>query len=284
MKKNTNDVLDDFDLVDDQEDLFEDNDSTEDNDDSYDDEDDVDLEGEEDEANDDEDALEEEDEADDPDAPAWENKRIKKMAERHKASKAEIKSLKAQVARLTELTGTDDPKVFVKVAEKSGILPQFIKPADAKRIAEADNLSQRIDTLTEILDELEDSGDSEYTDSQGNTWKRAGLRQEKRTAERKYAEIAKAANDAKKSARKQMIAVINAGLKALRAQKSDKQAKRSKIRNEDVRSSRQRFDDDEPNARSRKSKTTAHGRHSFDGLSAKERARAKLHALFMADE
>lgn len=274
---NDNDDLNDLDLEENQDELFEEEDESTDDQDDLDDSDEDDVEDDED--------VEDGEEEDAEDNPPWANKRIKKMAERHKASKAKIKELESEVARLTELSGADDPKLYVSVAESIGILPRFIKSDEIKKIAEAKRVEASYKTCRDILEEMEDSGQSEYEDANGKVWTRADIRKRKRAAEEELPSLKKAADKAKTSARKQMIAVINAGLKALRTQKKgDEKAKQTKMRQDDNRSNRQRLDDYEEVSRTRNRKSAAKRQHSFTKMSARDRAREKLHALFMADD
>lgn len=269
MAREMND-FDDDDLLE-EEDIIDEEDTT----------DDQDLDDEEDEVDEEEDG-EESDEEDDAEDPPWANKRVKKMAERHKADVATIKELKSEVNRLTELTGEEDPGVYARVAEKHGILLKFVKSSDIKTIAKADDLKERLETLQQISDELDDSGQSEYEDGNGKVWSRAEIRKKKRLTEEELKSVEKVAETARKTARKQMVAVLNAGLKALRAEKQKGQP--TKKRQDGRKPSRIRFDDEEyPNRRTRSRSAARRDYAPRSTMSSKEQAREELRNMIISE-
>lgn len=279
MNTNTDDLIDEDELILDDEDTLEDEDDEATEDLVIDEDDDPDnVQADEDDDGD----LDDED---DPEAPAWENKRIKKMAERHKVAKARIKELESENARLTEITGTEDPQLYASIAEKLGILPRFISAADAKKIADARMLRDRIQMRDEILDEIEDKGETFYEDDNGKTWQRAEIKRQKRDAEKELAKIAKAADRAEKTARKQMIILLNAGLKALRSQKNEATDGKKKRQVATTRKpSRVRYDDDGTVPRTRSRRSAARDDYPFDNsaMSERELARAKLRRIHLS--
>lgn len=273
MAREMND-FDDDDLLEDEEDIVDEEDTT----------DDQGLDEDEDEVvdEDEEDGEESDEEDDDADDPPWANKRIKKMAERHKADVATIKELKSEVSRLTELTGEEDPSVYARVAEKHGILLKFVKSSDIKTIAKADDLKERFETLQQISDELDDSGQSEYEDGNGKVWSRAEIRKKKRLTEEELKSIVKVAETAKKAARKQMVAVLNAGLKALRSDKQKGQL--TKKRQDGRKPSRIRFDDEDYPSRRTRSRSAARRDYSPRNTeSSKDRAREELRNMIISE-
>lgn len=279
MNNHNDDLIDEDDLILEDEDTLEDEDEAAEDQDLLDDEDD-DPENVQGDENDDEEIDDEED----PEAPAWENKRIKKMAERHKVAKARIKELESENARLTEITGTEDPQLYASIADKLGILPRFISTADAKKIAEARELRERIQARDEILDEIDDKGETFYEDANGKTWQRAEIKRQKRDAEKELAKIAKVADRAEKTARKQMIILLNAGLKALRSQKNEAAERKKKRQVATARKpSRVRYDDDGTAPRTRSRRPTARDDYPLNNaMSERELARAKLRRIHLS--
>ena len=149
------------------------------------------------------------------DLPQGVRKRLAKVTAKRRAAEARAKELEGEVERLRDRA--ESPELYRALAERHGILPDLIGEREAKGLRDLDEAARSAEALRDLLDDLEDSGESE-TELGGKTVTRAQLRKSLREQERRAADLRERFGDAGKRLRARTLALIKLGLAAEQAQ------------------------------------------------------------------
>ncbi|HIV08758.1 MAG TPA: hypothetical protein IAC79_01415 [Candidatus Spyradenecus faecavium] len=173
----------------------------------------------------------------DGDLPQGVRKRLAKVTAKRRAAEARAKAAEEEAARLRDRA--EDPALYRALAERHGILPDLIGDRDAKALRDLDDATRSADALQDLLEEMEDNGDSE-ADVGGKTVTRAQLRKSIREHRRRADDLRERCGDLGQRLRRRTLKLIKLGLAAEQAQ-AKRPAKAPKAKaNQDPRPAKRR--------------------------------------------
>lgn len=164
---------------------------------------------------DEEDEDDPEDGADD-DLPKGVRARLSKVTAKRRAAERRVSELESENARLRERSGENDPKVYLSVAERHGILPQLLDAKEAKGLSELSSEERKARDLRDLLDDLDDSGENEI-ELGGKSYTRGQLRKRLRATEDRLEELKERFGDSGKRLRDRTTKLLRLGLAAEKA-------------------------------------------------------------------
>lgn len=162
--------------------------------------------------------------------PRGVKRRLDKLTAKFRAAERERDEAQSEVERLKALSGERDPKVLLAVAEKHGILPEIMGARDAEGLRKLEKAEASLNTLEDLLDELEDSGESEATVS-GKSYTLGELRRMRRQAEREQESLRETFLSVRKELSKRTAKLLKLGLaaEAARAKGKAESLKRKRV-------------------------------------------------------
>lgn len=173
----------------------------------------------------------------DGDLPQGVRKRLAKVTAKRRQAEARAKAAEEEAARLRDRA--EDPALYRALAERHGILPDLIGDRDAKALRDLDDATRSADALQDLLEEMEDNGDSE-ADVGGKTVTRAQLRKSIREHRRRADDLRERCGDLGQRLRRRTLKLIKLGLAAEQAQ-AKRPAKAPKAKaNQDPRPAKRR--------------------------------------------
>lgn len=171
------------------------------------------------EDSDEEEETEEEDAEESSGLPIGIQRRLAKVTKARKSAEKRAAEAEEELARVKERSGESSPKVMMAIAQKHGILPQLMDKTTLQHICEVDELEERIESLREILDNMEDERQDEVT-LNNRTYARGDLRKNLRADERRLNELKDETTPARKALTKRMARLIELGLEAEKQQQT----------------------------------------------------------------
>lgn len=151
----------------------------------------------------------------DGDLPQGVRKRLAKVTAKRRQAEARAKAAEEEAARLRDRA--EDPALYRALAERHGILPDLIGDRDAKALRDLDDATRAADALQDLLEEMEDNGESE-TEISGKTVTRAQLRKSIREHRRRADDLRERCGDLGQRLRRRTLKLIKLGLAAEQAQ------------------------------------------------------------------
>lgn len=179
---------------------------------------------------------EEEEESSDDGLPKGVQRRLSKLTRKRKEAEARAKELEAEVEKLRARSG--DEKLYFNVAKKHGILPELLDARTVKGLDALSEVDESISALRDVLDDMEDSGESEV-ELGGKTVTRGAVRKRLRELEAQRSSLREDFGDVPKELGRRVAKLLKLGLAAEKAAAEQKQRKRVRPDDEDE-------DEDEP--------------------------------------
>ena len=176
--------------------------------------------------------------------PRGVRRRLDKLTAKWRTAQRERDEAQSEVERLKAMSGSGDPKVLLAVAEKHGILPELVGARDADGLRKLEKAEARLGMLEDLLDDLEDSGETEATIS-GKSYTLGELRRMRREAAKEQESLREGYLSVRKELSKRTAKLLKLGLKAEAAQAKGKRMAEAKGADDD-------WDDDEDDEVSRK--------------------------------
>ncbi len=162
--------------------------------------------------------------------PRGVRRRLDKLTAKWRTAQRERDEAQGEVARLKAMSGEGDPKVLMAVAEKHGILPELVGAREAEGLRKLERAEARLGMLEDLLDDLEDSGETEATIS-GKSYTLGELRRMRREAAKEQESLKEGYLSVRKELSKRTAKLLKLGLKAEAAQAKGK--RRAEAEDED---------------------------------------------------